>query len=96
MSNHTPGPWVFNDEGEGIFIHAPQSRKYVCDVTVTNPVYAHPESAICNAEALTNARLIAAAPDMLAALKLAEQNAFDQTALAAIRAAIAKAQGGAV
>jgi hypothetical protein len=32
---------------------------------------------------------------MLAALMLAEQNATDRTALAAIRAAIAKAKGGA-
>lgn len=93
MTKHTSGPWVFSEEGEGIFVHAPQSRKYVCDVTITNPVYARPESVISNAEALINARLIAAAPDMLAALKLAEQNAFDKTALAAIRAAIAKAQG---
>jgi len=43
-----------------------------------------------------NARLIAAAPNMLKALKLAEGALDDGTiALAEVRAAIAKAEGGA-
>ena len=67
-TSHTPGPWVRCDEWEGIFIHAPQSRKYVCEVAETNPIYTTPGSDISNAEALANARLIAAAPDLLESL----------------------------
>ena len=105
-ASHTPGPWVLSDEWEGILVHAPQSCKFVCEVTETNPVYTNPESGISNAEALANARLIAAAPEMLVALEAAEKeirgwswtgNARDKGPyddhLASIRAAIAKAKG---
>ena len=97
-ASHTPGPWVLSDEWEGILVHAPQSCKFVCEVTETNPVYTNPESGISNAEALANARLIAAAPDLLFALEnlLAVKNGeggtvFDSDEIA--RAAIAKAKG---
>jgi hypothetical protein len=67
-ASHTPGPWDSSDEWEGIYVHARQALKIVCEVAVTNPNYADPRSHISNAEALANARLIAAAPDLLARL----------------------------
>lgn len=68
-SSHTPGPWDFSDEWEGIYVGAPQALKLVCEVVVTNPNYADPRSHISNAEALANARLIAAAPELLSLVR---------------------------
>jgi len=65
---HTPGPWDIA-EYEGLFVTASQPYKYVCDVVITHPAYAAPELVISKAEALANARLIAAAPDLLFALE---------------------------
>ena len=93
MSAHTPGPWIWNDDflvgGDG---------SYVCDDGSACGEYSRvldPDS--------PNARLIAAAPDLLAALKaalaIAPVNADDEDdpeqseAWAAVRAAIAKAEG---
>jgi hypothetical protein len=78
MSNHTPGPWLVGSRADQtIWADGLRVASVECP----------------RKEWRANASLIAAAPDMLAALKLAEQNAFDRPALAAIRAAIAKAQG---
>lgn len=77
MTQHTPGPWFAHNIGLGPNGEGP----------FTYPLGNDPD------KAAANARLIAAAPDMLAALMLAEQNATDRTALTAIRAAIAKAKG---
>ena len=88
MSNaHTPGPWEVRQRQSMVFVE-------VCDFQV---------ALLCdgnNSEINANAHLLAAAPDMLAALTLAEI-AADPTATAderakaksAIRAAIAKAEG---
>jgi len=85
MSKHTPGPWTFVHEGGidgGYFIDAKE------DVVVL------PRGRLTEADA----RLIAAAPDLLAALKLLVafgEGSFAQAvgAWEQARAAIAKAEG---
>lgn len=101
-TKHTPGPWVFLEEGRTeefpnagrpLNICGPSDNSdliaelYSCDdATVSTP----------RAEAIANARLIAAAPELLEALQLIVQ--WDDCGLAPIetliykaRAAIAKA-----
>lgn len=93
QAQHTPGPWkashdglkVFNPEGPLTFVIAEMNTK-VCS---TAPFLA---------EQAANARLIAAAPELLAALEIAYRH-IDMNALrishckdaAAIEAAIARA-----
>lgn len=91
MSGHTPGPWIFDNDwrrwptvfgSDGIKVAIIEKDK-----TIDSFVYELPER-------FANARLIAAAPDMLAALKdvvaVADRKTdeFDRA-----RAAIAKAEG---
>jgi hypothetical protein len=90
MSGHTPGPWVIegdvaalpDDIGVGIV-----NRKH--DGDDWDVAMVHSSAA--------NARLIAAAPDLLAALKAlldkADLNDWNQEAYEAAEAAIAKAEG---
>lgn len=88
---HTPGPWqVFNAGHLGCGV----TRRYCGDIAHCHGY----DTNRSRAEELANARLIAAAPDMLAALRdlLAEVQAGGypgRTALEAARAAIAKAAG---
>lgn len=101
-AKHTPGPWGVRDHwsDEGCF------EVYPTHDGNRPPFGDWPEivevGATYEDEAEANARLIAAAPDMLAALLLATK-AFDtisvsngatRDAAAAARAAIAKATGG--
>lgn len=84
---HTPGPWSYDpDENE---IHADTRQDaggdpyHICEMLSKNPA---------------NARLIAASPDLLEALKQAVArieflNGADDSAMDRIRAAIAKAEG---
>ena len=102
-TKHTPGPWSTEYDGSIVM-----NRQIV-----SGPIA--PESADWE-ERRANARLIAAAPDMLMALKSAEQCAVDSNhpdfdpeecrcdqglgwcegcTLVEIRAAIARAEGGA-
>lgn len=98
MSNHTPGPW-YSDEFEGITIfHDVKDRRFpICKL-----------EPISDGEAEANARLIAAAPEILEALKfsLAEWYQYDSAnkrggpmerarrqAIKMAEAAIAKAEG---
>lgn len=98
---HTPGPWVVGDGGRMVLRDVPG----ICDghdgyaVAVTS---AH--SLLPVEEARANARLIAAAPDLLAALKALQlqalqsnvndpANDWGREALALTRAAIAAATG---
>ena len=72
MSAHTPGPWVVNTAGSAkagqpfaiteIYVYAPhvQDDTAIC-ADIIDPVTQEPSEA--------NARLIAAAPDLLLALK---------------------------
>ena len=84
-AKHTPGPW----SSESGHIHAGEGCEFYCYFTRHSPV------------GRANARLIAAAPELLAALKAAEYALSEQDhllsigidALQAVRAAIAKAEG---
>lgn len=90
---HTPGPWQMSGvrgtspvyKGHGV---GPDGQPYVVIVPYNDKDHA---------ECLANARLIAAAPDMLAALKALvtffESTGFKTGFLADSRAAIAKAEG---
>jgi hypothetical protein len=90
MSTHTPGPWKF-----ALFEHAPNEA-----FVQWRAGYAEVHGSRAGREA--NARLIAAAPDLLAALQaLVDLDDGDSPALWAhsgdferARAAIAKATGG--
>jgi hypothetical protein len=75
MIRHTPGPWIVGPLFE---IRAPQTGKVVCIVA-----QALMGSTITFEERASNAHLIAAAPDLLTALR----------AIDATHAAIARAEG---
>lgn len=65
MSAHTPGPWAIYPETDG---------REICAVDMVDrlPIRQRICSPVIGENWLANARLIAAAPDLLAALKLAE------------------------
>ena len=90
---HTPAPWTVRDGHEHsedcpLNVWATDGR-IVAAVAGMGDYLLEPATE----EGQANARLIAAAPTMLAALMLAAQNATDRTAERAIRAAIAAATG---
>lgn len=89
MSKHTPGPWVVDALVDGYDIHAPVARCHIATASDPEMVWG-----AIGREA--DARLIAAAPEMLAALELIE-SAKDRGfgidyARGCARAAIAKAK----
>lgn len=85
MSQHTPGPWiVYNDSDDGKTNRIEIAAR---GKTVARIYHSVPK------EDLPNARLIAAAPDLLEALRVAEESVGDLKALEIVRAAIAKAEG---
>ena len=86
---HTPGPWYI----DFIKAHANGNRRIMAEQCT--PVAVVPE------HLAADARLIAAAPDLLEALKSViawldapDESAFSDSQLALARAAIAKATGG--
>lgn len=97
---HTPGPWIVTHDGR--LIEAEYREGYVASVSFYDSQFCGPED---EAEAAANAFLIAAAPELLEALKaarsawLAEANSGDgvneeqEPILAQVDAAIAKAEG---
>ena len=104
MSKHTPGPWdtdvqEHDEPYMNITIRAKHRRK-ICSIDIDDaPVQDY------NAEQRANARLIAAAPDMFEAIEETLQSAIKNRmhdsieitsdAVEMLRAAIAKAKGGA-
>ena len=102
MNKHTPGPWQHGDldDGDTIYVFGRGEDTLVCEVNDTD---------LDADEAEGNARLIAAAPELLAACKAAVEYAetcrdipefssgycIGTDHLEAIKAAIAKAEGGA-
>ncbi len=83
--NHTPGPW----------------RRFGCTIYRENQRVAdtwNPESPFLPDIAISNARLIASAPELLAALELIHSNAGEspEWIRERIAPAIAKAKGGAL
>lgn len=104
MSEHTPGPWFVHDFADPAVSSdpGPEDVTVSCDhpATITVASMGRAMTATLD-EARANARLIAAAPDMLEALReaqavlsdyyRADPYESDRQALAAIEAAIAKA-----
>ena len=101
MSAHTPGPWLAMPEEcdrPYIRIRGTKIGKRHKIANVLTPIYdgVHEREA---EQTRANAQLIAAAPELLEALKdvmerLVDRNETDEAAVSA-RAAIAKAKGGA-
>lgn len=99
MAKHTPGPWVVEENSSPPLIWGNDYEKPVAEVELHRS-YAD----YVDGEAQANARLIAAAPDMLEALEnlVAKYNAMQDGNIGAqltngdffaARAAIAKAKG---
>ena len=93
---HTPAPWLIEwnvaQGGEGHYI---TDSKDMAELSRIAVVLFHDDA---EGETASNARLIAAAPELLAACRLVEQAQRDgdyMTAFRAVSAAIAKAEGGA-
>jgi hypothetical protein len=92
VSKHTPGPWVSSDNGPAFdsYIHALKNNGDAFKFVAMIPIKTNPK------ETRANAQLIAAAPEMLAALERVMQlqvsvqgdEVFDQ-----VVAAIKKAKG---
>jgi len=96
MSEHTPGPWDCWDMDEfGWHVFATkfgdrkQGQNYRLSVAAVRYGRSHSDKAANYYECVANARLIAAAPDLLAAIL----NSDDAHWTPAMRAAIAKATG---
>lgn len=99
-AKHTPGPWTIDPEGETAWTIESASGTPLCDVYIERDSNNSPTP-----ECEANARLIAAAPEMLVALQNAgnvlaalatgqlKGITADSSALALIRDAIAKATG---
>ena len=101
MSGHTPEPWVVMEHFSGgnltqYWIISPNQHGMICRINVTDAC-----GDVINEPTKANARLIAAAPELLAALKAladyvfreeSKQNICSSTWMDA-RAAIAKAEG---
>ena len=65
MSKATPGPWIYNGEYEILSDNDEVLDPYIADVISVNGNYTDENEA----ERIANARLIAAAPDLLEALE---------------------------
>ena len=105
MAEHTPGPWTLDRADEEQWeIHAETAHawKYIATVKAND----EGSTQVSVAEAEANARLIAASPDLLAALEWALQawdaiggdvqipdSMNDEGRWEAIRAALARARG---
>ena len=95
MSAHTPGPWKLHFWAENVAVSSDRPKPRDCETVAT--VFRGPEQHGNETEerrtADANARLIAAAPDLLAALErfVTEDDGPETWRMA--RAAIAKARG---
>jgi hypothetical protein len=87
MSKHTPGPWKADDKGKAVFIPL---RAHHCEQLGIQVGFVSWED---DKESLANARLIAAAPEMLAALQDLCDTLGECGMTEKARAAIAKAEG---
>jgi hypothetical protein len=96
MSKHTPGPWKYSPQTERVYFTDKKSGEEppICEMAVSDIMAIQNED-----EVAANAHLIAAAPELLEALKAVRAWLNDynghmgvpQTKM--IRAAIAKAEG---
>jgi len=98
MSQHTPGPWSINSDGEHGLItiyHRDMGHKQICDMCLVAMDGNHE----LDQEERANAYLIAAAPQLLAACKAALnelESVLEKTnaVLDLLANAISKAEGG--
>lgn len=67
MSTHTPGPWAYDPSSREVFANDPQNGCGWIALVEGNDSNDNP---LLDSERLANARLIAAAPVLLAALEL--------------------------
>ena len=105
MSKHSPGPWTIgkvSHKNQHVDIDSLNHDPFVgCDEwrTMARTYGTEGEEEIGSIVMLANARLIAAAPELLEALQSVLDNCLDSEGLCAAhakaRAAIAKAKGGA-
>lgn len=99
-TQHTPGPWRWDESWGAIVVDRPDMQRLIC------PMWTGCDRACMGRdvvdEDLANARLIAAAPDLLEALKsclpdlahyVSKHGPGPDKRLDAARAAIAKAEG---
>jgi hypothetical protein len=98
MSAHTPGPWAVdittNDNREAETVRGPDGVR----IAATYKVHEHRiDKTAAWYESRANSKLIAAAPDLLAALQKIDSNAAESVEWIrrVAREAIAKATGGA-
>lgn len=81
MSAHTPGPWIWADK---YWVHATMGSQYtICD----GEMYDIPVQ-----ERIANARLMAAAPELLEALQEMLANCHDEESSDEIAQAVTKAR----
>lgn len=109
MSEHTPGPWTMTDDGSPFIYYLNDEGINRFSASVQQGwASANDGQRTPHSEILANAHLIAAAPDLLAALKeivmgigpfhqdpLEHAGNVIESMQAIARAAIAKAEGGA-
>lgn len=102
-TKHTPGPWEVWPEVHGshpehlVYISVgPADKRRVC----STGVYGHKQGSangkkpvVTEDECRANARLIAAAPDMLALLKQIDHGGYGFREFDAVKVLIAKAEG---
>ena len=74
---HTPGPWTLNDEGNSIVVSGGPNNDDIADFSYSEE---HTVS-ITRDEALANARLFVAAPEMADALNVASVALRDSLAI---------------
>lgn len=101
MTEHTPGPWRYDDSVHGpnegiIHIRAGDwTNPEICTMWASSLIMKTGENGLV--ENYANARLIAAAPDLLAALKLVADSglfsSYDDHAWDTVNGAIDKAEG---
>ncbi len=85
--SHTPGPWHVLNHSMQCIIRSENFEETFTNIAVTPGL---------NGNAEANARLIAAAPDLLEACKSALDEGDDYVAMKKLKAAIAKAEGSAL
>jgi len=94
MSKHTPGPWLIDGTEDGFtFVYALNQQGYNRMSAHVQSGYISPMEKASIKEMEANARLIAAAPDLLESLKDAYPHIGDDALRARIGAVICKAEG---
>ena len=97
---HTPGDWHISSENDGDGYNIRAGKDYIGHTVGYYPRPGSNERTLSTDEALANATLMAAAPELLAALKTCadwlsrSMNVDDLEMAADARAAIARAEGG--